>query len=152
MKRTISIILLICSMFFVSCGNPNDRTSKLPVGNESSNSKDEKSRDELNEQLKSECIKADFISLNGNTEQNKNLKVFVEGEISVVDYDSVMDLFPSFMISQKEGEGYGMYHITNVLSIPDLKDGDYVKIYGTVDGTNNVGIPKIVSTVIEKNF
>jgi len=105
---------------------------------------------ELDAKLKKEAIKADFVQLNGHESEFENKKVYAIGEISVVDYKNVMDDFPSFLLSQKEGNGYGVYHITNMLSIKDLKDGDTVKIYGCIEGVDKTSAPKIVATVIEK--
>ena len=59
-----------------------------------------------------------------------------------------MDVFPSFLLSQEEGNGFGVYHITNILSIEGLEDGDEVIIYGIVDSTI-VAIPRIIATIIE---
>ncbi|MCT4593186.1 MAG: hypothetical protein N4A57_02780 [Anaeromicrobium sp.] len=107
--------------------------------------------------IKEEAVKADFIKLNGHTKENAKLPVFAEGEISCVDYENVMDVVPSFLLSQKEGDGYGIYHIANVPAFIGkdgnikLKDGDIVKIYGIVDAeTAKDGSIRIVATSIEK--
>lgn len=110
----------------------------------------EPTQEELNQKLKEEATKADFIQINGHEDELVNKKVYAEGKISVVDYEKVMDLFPSFLLSQKEGDGYGVYHVTNVLNVPDLKDGDTVKVYGTLKGKDKTGGPKINATIIEK--
>lgn len=107
-------------------------------------------QEDLNENLKQAAEKADFVKINGHTDEYKNIKVYAEGAISSVDYDNIFDIFPSFALSQVEGEGYGVYHITNALSVPDLKDGDSVIVYGVVTGVSNLGAPKISATVVEK--
>ena len=153
-KILLTIISGILAVSLAGCGSNknanNDQESKPQVKVEDQQNI-EKDQEDLNEELKKEAVKADFVELNGNVEKNKSLKVFAEGTISVVDYDNVMDLFPSFLLTQEEGEGYGMYHITNILGIEGLKDGDIVKIYGVVDGKNDSGMVKITATVIEKN-
>lgn len=149
MKKIISIILILFSIIFVSCGNIRDHANEGENNSTITSYEKDDEQAILNDKLEKEAVKADFVSLNGNTEQNFGLRVFAEGKISVVDYNSVMDVFPSFMLSQEEGDGYGIYHVSNALSVPDLKDGDYVKVYGLVDGTNNVGMIKILATVVE---
>lgn len=152
----------------VGCGgNSGKDEPSINIGNESISKSEEtnnndikmeeeseekitESQEELNNKLKEEAIKADFITLNGDVEENQGVKVFAEGTISVVDYERVMDIFPSFTLTQEEGDGFGIYHITNLLSIEGLKDGDYVKIYGTVDGRSDLGLVKISAIVIEK--
>ncbi|MBS4958920.1 MULTISPECIES: hypothetical protein [Clostridium] len=158
MKRLlVAIISGIIVVSLSGCASnksvENNKESKpdMKVEEQKKDEKEQKvSQEDLNEQLKKEAVKADFVELNGNTDKNKNLKVFAEGTISVVDYDRVMDIFPSFTLTQEEGEGYGIYHISNVLSVEGLKDGDKVKVYGVVDGENDSGLIKISATVIEK--
>lgn len=153
MKKLITTLLsLLIVLTMTGCvstaksdGEENNEKPKVEQQN-----KEEKNQEELDEELKKEAVKADFVELNGNIVGNKNLKVFAEGTISVVDYDRVMDIFPSFLLTQEEGEGFGIYHISNVLSVEGLKDGDKVKVYGVVDGENESGLIKISATVIEK--
>lgn len=154
--------LIMCGVCILSCivgiaiapsPSDNNEISKDNTiqTNSSSDKKVEVTQEQLDEKLKKDAVKADFVKLNGHSNENADLKVFIEGEISCVDYQCVIDVFPSFLISQKEGEGFGMYHVTNIRSIKDLKDGDIVKVYGTVDKeTSNDGMVKINSTVIEK--
>lgn len=154
MKRLLSILLIgMLSFGMVACGDSKDTAKKddtdKPVATETK--QEEPTREELNEKLKKEAVKADFVKLNGNSKDNKDLKVFAEGKVSTVDYKNVMDVFPSFTLTQEEGNGFGIYHITNVLSVEGLKDGDTVKIYGTVDEeTSKDGSIKINATIIEK--
>lgn len=105
---------------------------------------------ELDAKLKSVAVKADFVKLIGHEAENKDLKVKVTGKVSVVDTSKNTELFDCFQLTEKIGNGYGMYTIINMLSIP-VKEGDTVTAYGTVnaDKTANGGIG-ITSTVIEK--
>lgn len=102
-------------------------------------------------ELKEKAVLADFVAINGHYEDVKGQKVYAEGTISIVDYKRVMDIFPSFTLTTKEGSGYGMYHIVNILNIPDLKDNDMVKIYGTITKPEEkTQMPTITATIIEK--
>ncbi|WP_206153060.1 hypothetical protein [Clostridium cadaveris] len=154
MKKLLSILLVgMLSVGMTACGNSKDTAKKddtsTPAPTETK--KEEPTREELNEKLKKEAVKADFVKLNGHSKENKDLKVFAEGKISIVDYKNTMDLFPSFTLTQEEGTGVGMYHITNILSVEGLKDGDTVKIYGVVDEEpSKAGLIKITATIIEK--
>ena len=157
MKKVICCILTgLMLVGLIGCGNSTSKNDGTKVEQEETNKNDKVQKEEkdeqkeLDEELIKEAVKADFVKLNGHAEENKNLKVFAEGTISNVDYDCVMDLFPSFTLVQKEGEGNGMYHISNVLGVKGLKEGDYVKAYGVIDGESNVGLVKIAATVIEK--
>lgn len=53
------------------------------------------------------------------------------------------------MLTQVEGDGFEIYHITNVLNLEGLENGDNVIVYGSVNGTI-VGLPRIMATIIEK--
>lgn len=160
MKKILCAILTSFALFsFISCGEGNKIESQKSVEqeqekitvNENIEKEDKVTQEELNDKLKKDAVKAEFVKLNGNSDANKNLKVFAEGTISNVDYDKVNDIFPSFTLTQEEdGGGYGMYHILNILNVEGLKEGDYVKIYGVVDGENNMGLTKISATIIEK--
>jgi hypothetical protein len=113
----------------------------------------EPTQEEINEKIKKEAVKADFVRLNGHESEPKNkyLRVFIEGEISNVRYEYTdIDPFPHFLISQKEKDGYGLYHITNILNIKNLKDGDKVKVYGVVEGKTKDYSIKVSAPVIEK--
>lgn len=151
MKKFISLLFVIFLSFEINgCG----KTSTISTNNDKKASTEQKMNDptqeELNQQLKKEAIKADFVKLNGHNSENKNLKVFAEGKIGTVDYTNVMDDVPSFVLIQKEGDAFGNYHIKNILNVKDLKDGENVIIYGTVDGTDNMHKVSIIATVIEK--
>lgn len=141
-KKYLSILLIFLLLIsLVACGN-DDSEVEEPI------EKVEDEPIEEEESIKDTAIEADFIEINGKEEAN-GMRVFAEGEISNVDYDNVMDVLPSFLLSQKEGDGYGMYHITNAISLEGLEDGDIVIIYGLVDGTSDSGMPRIIATIIE---
>lgn len=144
----LSIFIILVSFAGCSQSSNSQETKKSPT--KIMTKLKGKSQDQLNQELKNQSVQANFVEINGHTSELKNKKVFAVGKISVVDYQGAMDVFPSFILSQKESNGFGMYHITNVLSVKGLKDGDNVKIYGTIDGTAKDSMPKIIATVIEK--
>ncbi|EGO86269.1 hypothetical protein G8S49_11070 [Clostridium botulinum C] len=160
-KICIAIFSSMLVLALVGCGDKK-ASSNITTENKTNTEIKSKSKDikkenkeptqqELNEKLKKEAVKADFVKINGHEKENANLKVFAEGKISCVDYKKVMDVFPSFSLKQKEGKGYGLYHITNLFSKEGFKDGDIVRIYGTVNKVKSkTGYPKIIATVIEK--
>lgn len=158
MKKGLALIIsgvLILSLVSCKSGEKNNNNiNEMSTQQQSEEEKMESIIDveqkELNEQLKKEAVKANFVELNGNDEEKNNLKVFAEGTISSVDYDCLIDIFPSFTLTQKENDGYGMYHIANLFGVEGLKDGDYVKVYGSVDGMSDTGLIKIVAIIIEK--
>ena len=143
-------MLILCISFIIvlSIAGCSDRTVKengeVPdiaskeEGTEEvgkSNNK-EKTQEQINQELREKAIRADFTVINSE-EETDGLAVFAEGEISVVDYKGSIDIdvFPSFLLSQEEGDGFGVYHISNILSVDGLEDGDEVIVYGTVDST-----------------
>ena len=146
------IMMLIIVGIITACSSGDSQppiSGNSQVQNQEEKPAAEPTQAELDQKLKSEAIKADFVTINGHTDENRDLKVFAEGKISVVDYQKVMDSFPSFLLSQKEDDGYGIYHISNMLSFPNLKDGDNVIVYGVLDGVDKSGIPRIIATIIE---
>lgn len=152
LRNKVLIFLSISAIltFFVGCSkSANSQETKKATAKTVSKPK-EKSQEELNQELKNQAVQANFVEINGHTSELKNKKVFAVGKISVVDYQDTMDVFPSFTLSQKESNGFGIYHITNALNIKGLKDGDNVKIYGTIDGMTKDKMPKIIATIIEK--
>lgn len=105
---------------------------------------------ELDAKLKSVAVKADFVKLNGYEAENKDLKVKVTGKVSVVDDSKKIEDFDCFQLTAKEGNGYGIYTIINIMPIP-VKEGDTVTAYGTVNAEKSkYGGIGITSTVIEK--
>ena len=145
MKKILYLLALTITLALFGCGTP--ATAPTPTV---APAFDQKVIDADNAKLKTEAVKADFVEINGHYDKVKARAVFAEGKITAVDYKNVMDLFPSFTLSQKEGDGYGMYHVRNVSDSKDLKDGDTVKVYGKIGEPNASGMPTIMCTVIEK--
>ncbi|MFD0827582.1 hypothetical protein ACT8ZR_18295 [Neobacillus sp. M.A.Huq-85] len=125
-----------------------------PVVKTAQEKKDEPTQQELNDKLKSEAVQADFVELNVDNPPLRK-KVYIDGKVSVLT-KGVLD---EFTITSKEGNGYGMYHVT-LFNTTDTKysEGDQVRIYGTVGGLNSgkevgkddSGMIMIIATIIEK--
>ncbi|MFP7171962.1 hypothetical protein [Terribacillus halophilus] len=109
---------------------------------------DEPTQEELDEQLKKEAVKGDFVKINGD-QVDEGEKIYLEGEVSVVlSEDSIM---PEYSFTTKEDDGYGVYSIIDLSSNGVPEEGDKLKIYGTYSGRDEMhGGPKITVTVVEK--
>ena len=103
------------------------------------------------DKLEKEAIKANFVKMSKNVNQYIGTKVYATGKITSVDYKGLASKYPTFMLSQKESNGYGIYYVYNMKNVKGLKDGDTVKIYGTIKGTDKLGfIPSIAATIVKK--
>lgn len=141
---TVSIILLVLTM--VGCGSNN-------VVVEQPKQEEKPLKKEINVV---EYEKADFVNLNKlDNEYNKLLgtKVFIEGNVDSVDLEGkVFAKSPNLSLSQKEGEGFGIYAVTGFEikdSVPDIKEGDVVKAYGLITLKEKLGFPTIIVDKIE---
>lgn len=145
--KKILFLLLVVTLFLTACGE-NKETS-TPV-NKDTETKEEKSsepaQEELNDKLKTEAVQAVFVDLNSD-EAEVGKKVFATGEVSNIKEDGI---FMTFTLTVKESEGVGMYSVTDVLKETDYNEGDSIKVFGSYDGKDDLGFPKINSTVIEK--
>lgn len=153
MKKLISIILVtLFTLGLVSCSQSKQEANTTSTNStQSQASKNEPTQEELNAKLKSEAVKADFVTINGHESEVSGKKVFSEGQISAVDNEGKYDLFKGFTISQKEGDGFGIYYVYNLTDDKSFENGDQVKIYGTVNKEKSkLGMSVIVATVIEK--
>lgn len=157
-KIFISLVALMLTLSMVACSNNSEKKEESNISNKEINEVEEENKPtqkELNDALKKEAEKADFVQLNGHESENKGKKVFLEGEVTIVTKPGAVG--GEFTVSVKEGDGYGIYGITsfdteNNYDIgKDIKEGDKVKIYGVVDGKDQVGAPRIVATIIESD-
>lgn len=104
-------------------------------------------QEELNEKLKAEAVQVEFVKANAG-EYNEGDRLFVKGEVDVLEDDSV---FVKFLISAEEGEGYGMYNVEGVnITDTEFSEGDTVTVYGSYKGESESGLPLIIATIIEK--
>lgn len=138
------LLIAIVSLVIISgCSSePKETVKKVPEVSQKNN---EPTQDELNEKLKSEAVRADFVELNGGkAEMNK--RVFAVGEVTIVIKEGSMG---EFTLTTVDGDGYGMYTVKNVLGT-EVNEGDQVKVYGPFTGKDDLGFPTISATIIEK--
>jgi colicin import membrane protein len=136
------ITLLFSSLLLTGCSGVIDETKKITV----EVNKTEPSQEELNEKLISESVQADFVELNSD-QAEIGKRVFAVGEISFIKESGI---YKSFTLTTKEGNGYGLFTITDILKSENYQDGDTVKIFGAYIGKDDLGFPKIDSSIIEK--
>jgi len=100
----------------------------------------------LNAQLKKDAVKADFVEINGHIDKFVGKPVFTEGKVFIPVEGS-----PYFELTTVEGDGFGMYVVTNASGVYGLKDGDMVKIYGKVGSPDQkTGMPTIACWTWER--
>ena len=102
-------------------------------------------QEELNEKMKAEAIKLDFVAANGD-EVAKNTKVTITGKITNIDKEGVGG---KFTVTTTEGDGYGMFTVVNLTTGGNVSLDSEVTIYGTFDGKDDLGAPTIIATIIE---
>ncbi|MFO1445998.1 hypothetical protein KDN24_22900 [Bacillus sp. Bva_UNVM-123] len=149
MKKLLFVFLSTMFLFGCSSEETTKQKKEEPTQEDSKNeetNKVEATQEELNEKLKSEAVQANFVELNDPAAE-ENKKVFAEGEVSVI---SETGPFKTFNLTTNQGDGFGIYSIVDILEDEEYQEGDIVKIYGTFKGKNNLGMPEITSTVIEK--
>lgn len=101
-------------------------------------------QEELNEKMRKEAIKLDFVKANGD-EVAKNTKVTITGKVTNIAKEGVDG---TFTVTTKEVDGYGMFSINN-LTLEDVSMDSEVTIYGTYNGKDDLGFPTIIATIIE---
>lgn len=101
-------------------------------------------QEELNEKMRNEAIKLDFVAANGD-EVEKDTKVTINGKITNIAEEGVGG---KFTVTTTEGDGYGMYSVVN-LTLKDVSLDSEVTIYGTYDGKDDMSAPTIIATIIE---
>lgn len=161
---TLVIFILVVSLIIFDSNRTTQQTQKTTnttqqtsTQTQSSDNKTQQpntqSQKELNDKIKKEAVKADFVQLNGHEDEYKNKKVFIEGTVEVL---KEQELLGEFTMSTKEGNGYGMYSMNGIDTEndykigKDIKKGDKIKVYGTIGGKDKLGMPKIDYTIIEK--
>ncbi|CUP05515.1 DNA binding protein [Clostridium baratii] len=151
MKKVLAIFMpiILVTALFIGCGSENKQANKEPLKNESKSTEkndDSVTQNELNDKIKKEAVKGDFVEINDDKMNNKS--VFITGEVSNIDSDEVI---PTFMLKSKESDGYGLYLIKLMDKdlLKDIKDGKKVTVYGKVMGKNDSGMPEISGNVIE---
>ena len=117
------------------------------VSTEAAGEEKEKTQEEINADIRKTAIHADFVALNGHQADFKGQAVFAEGEVSFMDNSN--KVLPTFTITTKENDGYGMYEAINTFEL-DIKEGDHIKLYGVVSGEkSDLGMTEIYVNEIE---
>lgn len=159
MKKLLTVITLgVVAVSLVACGggetkeasgNTGATTGAMAATTGAVTQDNTKSREEMNAQLKTEAVEADFVKINGGEWEDKS--VFVEATVNVANHnDSLKSILH---VSKKTNAGYESYDIsvfnTIVPDIVNIKDGDKIKAYGIVDKKGD-GAPVILATIVEK--
>jgi len=149
MKKILYLLSIGLMVSLLGCGTTvNAPESTTPVVDQVA--KQEADGKKAIDDLRTNAVKADFVEINGHYDQVKHKAVFAEGKVSAVSNSGI----PSFLLSQKEGSGWGIYYIVNTSSIVDLKSGDTVKVYGYVSDTKLTPAacdgPVIWCSIVEK--
>lgn len=99
---------------------------------------------ELNNKLKEEAKEYSFIELNGD-EVEKDAKVKLIGKVRTIMKEGMLG---EFTLTTVEDDLLAMFTIVNVLGA-DVSEGSFVTVYGTYQGKDDSGMPKVESTLIE---
>ena len=128
--KKILILLLVLSLFLVGCGDTSAEVDKEPT------------QEELNESLKEEAIEADYAKIE-NDEVEEGTKLTVRGEVIGVEKEGSMK---AFVI----GASDGAYMVQNMATndVRDVREGDYVQIWGVYDGKSSEA-PTMTTTIVE---
>ncbi|MBU3216659.1 DNA-binding protein [Clostridium estertheticum] len=102
---------------------------------------------QLDAKIKKESVKADFIKLNGHESEFVGKSYLIEGTVTNIDNSNAV--LPSFTVTTKEDKGVGMYSIININKVNIVK-GNKVKVYGKLNGKNDIGFTELSGNVIEK--
>lgn len=102
------------------------------------------SQEELNEKMRSEAIKLDFVKANGG-EVEQDTKVTISGKVTNITEEGVGG---TFTVTTKESDGYGMFSVKN-FTLKDVTADSEVTVYGVFDGKDELGFPTISATIIE---
>lgn len=159
MKKFLALFIITILALITACGEneepaeeanadveveANENAEGVTEGSKDSK-ESEPTQEELNEQLKAEAVQADFVELNNdNAEENK--KVFSVGEVTHIAKEGMLG---EFTLTTEEDDGYGMYTISNFTEV-EVAEGDNVKVYGVTSGKDDLGVPVINATIIEK--
>lgn len=144
MRRGLVLILgSLLALNLVACGS-----EKNPVQESNNNAQ----VSESNNKIKEAAVQSNFIEINDGKVEGK--EVYAEGKVSSVDKYGIHDDNPNFILSQEESEGTGMYLISCLMTKEEfealkISDGNVVKVYGKVSGTDSTGIPRIEVSIVE---
>ncbi|MGP9039836.1 DNA-binding protein [Cytobacillus kochii] len=150
MKKAF-VTILTTSFLLFACGGNEESTKEVKpkeeVNTEQQENNNDMTQEEVNEQLKKEAEKADFVEINvDNPPEGK--KLFIDGKVSLLTEGD----FDEFILTTDEGPGeHGMYGIQLANTTDAVySEGDEVRVYGVVNGKDETGMPKILATILEK--
>ncbi|MEG0379405.1 MAG: hypothetical protein RR614_13090 [Eubacterium sp.] len=148
-KRLLVFGIVLMLMVLAGCSTKPETAKNTPTA-EATVKQEKASAD--NKSIKDVAVPADFVEINSGNWKGKS--VVVTGEISAIDLEGKMNIFPNCMISQAEGDGYGMYLLlvpgsSESGSLEGRKEGDTITVYGTVYEPDSTGLPQILAVSIE---
>lgn len=142
------VVLMIFASFIAGC-NPSENSQDTLEKADTQQSGP--TQEELNEKLKQEAIKANFVEINGGS-VDVYTKIYAEGIISVV---MKPGLLGEFSLTTEEGNGFGIYTIRNFDLNGPIENSDIdrrITVWGVFWGKDpETGIPIITSTITELN-
>jgi hypothetical protein len=125
-------------------------TTAVEVSEESSDeeSASEPTQEELNQQLKENAQKGDFVEINGG-QVEEGEQIYLEGTVSLVTTDSTA--MPEYDFKPDDSSGGGYYAIKDLSLNGVPAEGEKLKIYGTYSGKQDgTGIPQLTVIVVEE--
>lgn len=155
MKKGVMGIILT-GMLLVGCDsnafqadNPNAKKEPEQVEEISTDNKEEsnKKTKEVQEETKKNAIKFNIQDVTDNYQNYVESKkeLYIEGKIKLIKVDNIV----SQLIVEYEGNDYSIDLIMVDDSYKDLKSGDVIRVYGTIDPTGGNKV-KLNSSFIEK--
>lgn len=140
----------LSSLLLVACGEEETKPKEDTSTSEPSESKNESvtnapTQEELNEKMRSEAIKLDFVSANGG-KIAKDTKVTITGKITNIAEEGIGG---KFTVTTEEDGGFGMYSVVNLVTGSNVVQDSEVTVYGTFDEKDDLGMPTIIATIIE---
>lgn len=107
----------------------------------------ESAENSLHEKRIAKSEEIDFMKANAG-EYNGDEPLFATGEVSLLNDENV---HISFNLTTESDDGYGYYAVEGFnISDSEFSDGDTVTVYGMYDGKNDMGMPVIYTTYVEK--
>ncbi|EJQ43665.1 hypothetical protein IEQ_04993 [Bacillus cereus BAG6X1-2] len=162
MKKVL--LSLACSVLLTglaACGSNEKADSDVQV-NENIQQEQQKPEEneppqkELNDTMKREAVRGEFVEFNNDTPSKKK-EVFFEGKIDKLissTGEKELRLNDYFMLKTQENDGIGLFKIFNGdidnTKREHFKEGDTVRVYGIFLGKDELGFPTIGTTLIER--
>lgn len=144
----MSSFLLLLGACSSNTETTKEEKPKKRISTEQQENKNDMTQKELNEQLKKEATKANFVEINVDNPPNGK-RIYIDGEVSILTEGGGIDTFT--LTSKEDNNEYGIYKIELANTTDAVySEGDIVRIYGTVNDKDETGMPKILATILEK--